>query len=144
MKFRLERQFPETSDFTKNRWFHGYQATKELMVNYGFELEQPWKRNVPSLLFQFGALQHFIPQEQAIDSKLFSNGEFDFKLGQQINPAVQDLFTTTGNSLPIAPSMVIDPKKLDGTTAPSYEAAEKPAGKMNPDNVLNDDEIHQW
>ena len=109
-----------------------------MIQNYGFDIEQPWQRNVPDILFQFGALQQHIRQDVTIDNTMFSTGEFQFELGQQINPAVKDIFVKNGNELPIAPSLLITPATVDGTSAPSYEAAERPTDVKAANNIVDD------
>ena len=139
----MERQFPEASDFDKSRWFHAYQATKEMIQNYDFDLEQPWQRNVPTILYQFGAMQHYIRPDEAIDSEKFSAGGFIFNIGQQINPSVKDIFVKHGNELPIAPALLITPDTVDGTSAPSYEAAEKPTNIKAAHNIADEDHANK-
>ena len=112
------------------------------MEVYGFDKEEPWQRNVPALLYQLGAGQHFIPQDVAIDKKLFSNGIFKFDSGRENNPAVQDLYDQPErrpNQETIAPALLINPKRLDGTSAPSYDAAEKPLSIHGAGNIRDAD-----
>ena len=135
--FRLERAFPESSDFDKNRWFHAYHATEELIDVYGFDKDEPWQRNVPALLYQLGVAQAYMDVDEAIDKKLFTNGSFKFDLGRENSPAVQDIFKISASrkEKPIAPALLIDPNRLDGTSAPSYEASEKSMSLRGAGNI---------
>ena len=139
----MERAFPESSDFDKNRWFHAYHATEELMDVYGFDKTEPWQRNVPALLFQLGVSQSYMRLDDAIDKKKFGDGTFKFDLGRENNPSVQDLFQTRLDrpDQPIAPSLLIDPNRLDGTSAPSYDAAEKPLSIRGAGNIRDLDHV---
>ena len=138
----MERQFPEFK-LDRNNVFLGFHSTIEMMENYDFDLSEPWSRNAPSILFQLGALQSFMPQDESIDGKLFSNGQFEYKLGQQCNPAVKDIFKrhedSEVTSKPVAPALLMRPENLDGTSAPSYEAAEKSTSIRNVNNITDNE-----
>ena len=139
MTFRLERQFPEVSDFDKNKWWHSYHATEEMMRNFELDLDEPWNKNLPTLVYQLGIAQSYIPQSVAVDEKLFSNGTFDFLTGIQNNPVVQDLFirphNIPGGAPPICPALLMQPDALDGTAAPSYEGTERPTQGRTSNNI---------
>ena len=126
----------------KNRWYHTFQAMWEMMQVYDMPLDQPWDKQTPTWLYQCGPQQSYMPLEKAIDAKRFNNNDFDFQIGRQNNPAVRDIFRRMDDDShkepPVAPALLMKPDTLDGTSAPSYEAAERATSIRYSNNIMDE------
>ena len=117
----FRQRFPNEKFISTDRWKHAYLAMKETMKAYAFDLKTNWTRNVPFLLGKMGAYQGWIDAEAIIDQKKFVSSRYDYKpLG-----TVADILKDTSNrAKPIAPALLLDSKKMDGTSTPSTQTTD--------------------
>ena len=118
-EFKL--RFPNEKFISTERWKHAYLALKENMKAYAFDLTTNWTRHLPFLLGKMGAYQGWINAEDVIDQKKFVSSRYDYKpLG-----TVADIMRDTSNrAKPVAPALLFDPRKMDGTSTPSTQSTD--------------------
>ena len=114
-------RFPNAKFISNDRWKHAYLALKETMQAYAFDLKANWTRNVPFLLGKLGAYQGWINSEEIVDQKKFVSASYEYKsLG-----TVADIMKDTSNrAKPVAPALLFDPAKMDGTSTPSTQSTD--------------------
>ena len=89
---------------------------------YGFDINLPWDRNVPSILHQVGAMQQFMPYHEAVDPRKYQSGDqFVWETGLQNHTYAKDLFDLASDEdMPICPALRLK-KSVDGTCSPSFD-----------------------
>lgn len=118
----FKQRFPNEKFISTERWKHAYLALTETMKAYAFDLEVNWTRNLPFLLGKMGAYQGWINADDVIDQTKFVSSRYDYTpLG-----TVADILKDTSNrAKPIAPALLCDSAKMDGTCTPSTQSTDK-------------------
>lgn len=124
-EFKL--RFPNAKTISNERWRHSFLAIHEVMITYTFDVKTNWTRYVPFLLGKLGVYQGWINADDIIDQKKYVSSRYEYKaLG-----TVADLLKTIPNrAKPIAPALVFDPEKMDGTSTPSTQSSDR-SGKCH-------------
>ena len=118
----FKSRFPNAKSISTERWKHGFLAFYEIMITYTFDVKTNWTRYVPFLLGKLGVYQGWLNADEIIDQRKFVSSRYEYKpLG-----TVADLLKNTSNrAKPIAPALVYDPKKMDGTATPSTQSSDR-------------------
>jgi len=112
--FKIE--FPN-SEKTDQKWLHSFNALKETLRSYNFDLSKDWTTNLEFLLPYVGAYQAWMDPKMTVPDGLFQNGLLDKKH----QPFVNDLYTEDGKKEPpIAPAMNFR-SDLNGLNTPSLD-----------------------
>ena len=92
------------------------------MKSYAFDLASNWTRYIPFLLGKLGVYQGWINADTVMDQKKFVTSRYDYKpLG-----TVADILKKLPKwATPVAPALLVDHKKLDGTSTPSTQSTDK-------------------
>ena len=117
----FRKHFPNAKFISTDRWRHAYLALKETMKAYAFDLDANWTRNIPFLLGKLGAYQGWINAEDVIDQKKFVSSRYDYKAIGTVADIMKDI---SNRAKPVAPALLFDPRKMDGTSAPSTQSTD--------------------
>ena len=117
----FKQRFPNEKFISTERWKHAYLALKENMLAYAFDLKANWTRNLPFLLGKMGAYQGWINSEDVIDQKKFVSSRYEYKPLGTVADIMKDL---SNRAKPVAPALLLDPKKMDGTATPSTQSTD--------------------
>ena len=118
----FKNRFPNEKFISTERWKHAYLALKETMKAYAFDLKANWTRNLPFLLGKMGAYQGWLNSEEVIDQKKFVSSRFEYKPLGTVADILKD---TSDRAKPVAPALLVNPKKMDGTSTPSMQSTDK-------------------
>ena len=119
-EFRV--RFPNAKFISNDRWKHAFLALKETMTVYAFDLKANWTRNLPFLLGKLGAYQGWMNTEEIIDQKKFVSSRYEYKSLGTVADIMKD---TSDRAKPLAPALLFDPRKMDGTSTPSTQSTDK-------------------
>ena len=117
----FKARFPNAKFISNDRWKHAYLALKETMKAYAFDLKANWTRNLPFLLGKLGAYQGWINAEEVIDQNKFVSSQYEYKSLGTVADIMRD---TSDRAKPIAPALLFDPRKMDGTSTPSTQSTD--------------------
>ena len=117
----FRQKFPNAKFISSDRWRHAFLAMTETMKAYAFDLEANWTRNVPYLLGKLGAYQGWINPEEIMDQKKFVSSRYDYKPLGSVADIMKDI---SDRAKPIAPALLYDSSKMDGTSTPSTQSTD--------------------
>ena len=131
-EFRL--RFPNAKTISNNRWKHSFLAIYEIMKTYVFDLKANWTKNVPFLLGKLGVYQGWIDAEEIMDHNKYVSARYEYKPLGTVADLLKD---TLSRAKPIAPALVFDSDKMDGTSTPSTQSSDKDGicWKLNMENM---------
>ena len=118
----FRKRFPNAKFISTDRWRHAYRAMKETMMAYAFDLKTNWTRNIPFLLGKLGAYQGWVNADDIIDQKKFVSSMYDYKPIGTVADIMKDI---SNRAKPIAPALLYDPQKMDGTSTPSTQSTDE-------------------
>ena len=117
----FRQRFPNAKFISNDRWRHAFLAMKETMMAYAFDLKANWTRNIPFLLGKLGAYQGWINSEEIIDQKKFVSSRYEYKPLGSVADIMKDI---SNRAKPIAPALLYDSRKMDGTSTPSTQSTD--------------------
>ena len=130
----FKQRFPNSKSITSDTWKHAYLAMLERMKSFAFDLKANWIRNIPFMLTKVGVYQGWLNAEDIMDQKKFVSSRYNYRpLG-----TVADLLPDMSNrAKPIAPALLFDPKRMDGTCTPSTQSTDRngKCWKLNTENM---------
>ena len=113
----FKAEFPAFNDISDQKWLHSFNALKETMRSYNFDITQNWTKYLEFLLPYCGAYQGWMDSKMTVPDGLFQDGLLDKKH----QPFVNDLYTKEGKKEPpIAPAMNFR-SDLNGLNTPSLD-----------------------
>ena len=92
------------------------------MRAFTFNLDGNWTRYLPFLLAKLGVYQGWVNADAIMDQDKFVSSQYDYKPLGCVTDILQDL---SKRSAPVAPALVVDRTKLDGTSTPSTQSTDK-------------------
>lgn len=118
----FKQRFPNAKAISDSKWKHTYLAMLETMKSFAFNLETNWTRYIPFLLGKLGIYQGWINSEEIMDQKKFISSKYEYKPLGVVADILKDI---TKRAKPIAPALLYDPKRMDGTCTPSTQSTDK-------------------
>ena len=91
------------------------------MKSYVFDLEVSWTRHLPFLLGKLGAYQGWVNADKVIDQSKFATSRYDYKPLGTVTDILKDL---SRRPFPVAPALIVDRSRLDGTSTPSTQSTD--------------------
>ena len=92
------------------------------MRSYAFDLEANWTSYTPFLLSKLGVYQGWVNADVILDQNKFVTSRYDYKPLGTVADVLKDLTT---RAIPVAPALIFDKNKLDGTCTPSAHSTEE-------------------
>ena len=129
----FKQRFPNAKSISIERWKHAFLAMHEIMKTYALDLESNWTRNIPFLMAKLGIYQGWLNADDIIDQKKLVSSRYDYKPIGTIADLLKD---TSKRAKPIAPALIYDAKRMDGTATPSTQSSDKDGKccKLDTDN----------
>ena len=117
----FKRRFPNAKFISTDRWKHAYLALKETMQAYAFDLKANWTRYVPFLVGKLGVYQGWINADDILDQKKWVSSRYEYEPRGTIGDLLKDM---SRRAKPVAPALVFDVSKMDGTCTPSTQSTD--------------------
>lgn len=118
----FKARFPNAKSISVIRWKHAFLAIHELMKTYVFDMEANWTRNLPFLLGKLGVYQGWLNADEIMDQKKLVSSRYNYEPLGTVADLLKDTIT---RAKPIAPALLYDPKKMDGTATPSNQSSDE-------------------
>ena len=113
----FKREFPKNTEISDEKWRHSFNAIKETIRSYNFEMDKDWTKYLHFFLPYLGAYQGWMNPQITVPDELFEEGQRH----QKHKSFVSDLYTPEGQlDHPVAPAMNFR-TNLNGLNTPSRD-----------------------
>ena len=91
------------------------------MRSFTFNLESNWTKYLPFMLAKLGVYQGWLNSDAIMDKNKFMSSRYEYEHIRCVDDILKSL---DDRSPPVAPALIVDKTKLDGTSTPSTQSSE--------------------